>query len=371
MSITNSLRGTSAFLPSWLTNCSGNPKLNDVLDQIDANGQPLVWSAISQTVTDPSTLTPSSGDTYIVGGSAIGVWATHDDEQAVYNGASWDFTAAINNQIAYVLDVNEFYQYSGSAWTIFINLPEETVGADGWAEISETLTYASDTTYSNTNTTYSGTVTIVGDFTSVYSAGMKVKLTQTTAKYFGITAVSFGGGNTTLTLFGGTDYQLVNAAITSPNYSVAASPHGFPTSETKWTIETIDTANTALVSPTQSVWNNINSNSIDVALGNCKIEVSSYIGALDTSTGDLGFWITLSTANNTESDTQLTSAIRATYGSAATIRLRNLLSVQKRVVLSADDTYYLNVLTDIAAVANINVFGAEVPTIIRFIYQFS
>lgn len=35
MSITNSLRGLSGFVPSWTQQCNGNPSINEILDQID------------------------------------------------------------------------------------------------------------------------------------------------------------------------------------------------------------------------------------------------------------------------------------------------------------------------------------------------
>jgi hypothetical protein len=91
------------------------------------------------------------------------------------------------------------------------------VGHYGWIPAGETWTYASSTT-----------VTISGDKTDKYSKGMKVKLTQTSVKYFYITGVSYASPNTTLTLTAGTDYTVANAAITSPFYSMVANPAGFP-----------------------------------------------------------------------------------------------------------------------------------------------
>jgi len=94
---------------------------------------------------------------------------------------------------------------------------ETQVSAYGWISAGETWTYASSTT-----------VTISGDKTAKYSKGMKVKLTQTTVKYFYITAVSYSAPNTTLTLTAGSDYTVANATITSPYYSMVANPAGFP-----------------------------------------------------------------------------------------------------------------------------------------------
>jgi len=87
----------------------------------------------------------------------------------------------------------------------------------GWITANETWTYASATTF-----------TVAGDQTDRYAVGDKIKLTQTTVKYFSVIAVSYSAPNTTVTVTGGSDYTLDNAAITSPYYSKATSPVGFP-----------------------------------------------------------------------------------------------------------------------------------------------
>lgn len=83
----------------------------------------------------------------------------------------------------------------------------------GWIGITETLTYASATT-----------ITIATGGASRYQKGDKLKLTQTTAKYFYIVNVA----DTLLTITGGSDYTLANAAITSPFLSRIENPFGFP-----------------------------------------------------------------------------------------------------------------------------------------------
>ena len=83
----------------------------------------------------------------------------------------------------------------------------------GWFSVDDTWTYAS-----------ANTVTVPSDATSIYSVGMKIQLTQTTVKYFYVTAVTA----TTLTLDGGTSYTLTNATISSIYYSIVSNPYGFP-----------------------------------------------------------------------------------------------------------------------------------------------
>jgi hypothetical protein len=83
----------------------------------------------------------------------------------------------------------------------------------GWQEVSDSWTYASATT-----------ITVPAGALNKYSVGDKIKLTQTTVKYFYVEVV----GDTLLTINGGTDYTLANAAITAKSYSKAATPLGFP-----------------------------------------------------------------------------------------------------------------------------------------------
>lgn len=84
---------------------------------------------------------------------------------------------------------------------------------DGWVSASESWVFASATT-----------ITVPTDATTKYRVGDKIKLTQTTVKYFFIVGVT----STVLTITGGTDYTLANAAISANYYSHDESPLGFP-----------------------------------------------------------------------------------------------------------------------------------------------
>lgn len=88
---------------------------------------------------------------------------------------------------------------------------------DGWVAAGQTLTFVSATTF-----------TVTGDKTTTYTTGTRLKLTQTTPKYFVVVSSSFGAGVTTVTVTGGNDYTLANAAITFPFYSYEVNPQGYP-----------------------------------------------------------------------------------------------------------------------------------------------
>lgn len=87
-----------------------------------------------------------------------------------------------------------------------------------WIADTDTWTYVSATTF-----------TVVGDETAIFVKGTRIKLTQTTVKYFVVIGSSFGGGVTTVTVTAGSDYSLADAAITDTFYSYAVCPPGYPT----------------------------------------------------------------------------------------------------------------------------------------------
>ncbi len=89
----------------------------------------------------------------------------------------------------------------------------KTQVSPGWNPISATLTYASATTI-NTN----------ADLTGIIGKGDKIKLTQTTVKYFYVVAIT----SSLITVTAGSDYTVANATITLPYFSHAGSLFDFP-----------------------------------------------------------------------------------------------------------------------------------------------
>lgn len=100
---------------------------------------------------------------------------------------------------------------------------KEVIESGGWSPFSSNSLYSTAPVYASATT-----FTIAGDWTSVLQKGDKIKLTQTTVKYFVVKSVSYSAPNTTVTVYGSTDYSVADATIASPYYSKANNPQGFP-----------------------------------------------------------------------------------------------------------------------------------------------
>lgn len=234
---------------------------------------------------------------------------------------------------------------------------------DGWAETqdsdtSEIWTYASadDPTY---------TVTVAGDKTSKYHVGMKVKLTQTTVKYFIITKISYSSPNTTITLYGGTDYDLANATISEVCVSSAKAPRGFPTNPNKWTVEVTDTTDRATV-PTQNVWYNLGSLSISVPIGEWDLSYKVAIGGYKAPSQLFEAKCTLSTANNSESDSSMTGWTNIEASTSANVSATRVTQYASKIVThTSKTTYYLNALSGTASASDLRFYNSSMKCVIR------
>jgi hypothetical protein len=220
---------------------------------------------------------------------------------------------------------------------------------DGWIPVAETWTYASadDPTY---------TFTITGNYTGRYSVGMKIKLTQTTVKYFIITAISYSNPNTTVTVYGGTDYDLADAAITLPYYSMVKAPYGFPMSPLKWRETVSDTTDRYKTNPVQStVYGGANAwTSGDNITVTAPIGAWDFIGSVSfgsTKSGSLHETLFgLSLSNSTIMNSIFIFSSIA-YGQ---IRLRQ--NFVNKMILTSKTTYYLLGTTFSASVTDLIIY---------------
>ena len=228
--------------------------------------------------------------------------------------------------------------------------------SDPWIASGETWTYASadDPTF---------TFTISGvDLTTKYSAGMRIKLTQTTVKYFIITKVAFST-DTTITIYGGTDYDLANAAITDPYYSVAKAPVGFPLDPLKWTQEFRDTASQSQGSPVTNTWYNVGTSLLAIPIGAWRVNYQCVCFSFQTTVTTINVQTTLSTANNSSSDVDFQGYV-ANGGASGTMAVYGTMNREKYLLLASKTTYYLNVRAVVSA-SQVDFKGDLAPTLIR------
>jgi len=87
----------------------------------------------------------------------------------------------------------------------------------GWLDALETWTYASANTF-----------TVVGNQTTKYTKGTRVKFTQTTVKYGTVINSTYSAPNTTVTLAPNNDFSITNAVISANYYSYQLNPQGYP-----------------------------------------------------------------------------------------------------------------------------------------------
>jgi len=262
------------------------------------------------------------------------------------------------NRIGIIVNDVEFEDNNLGAKRTLTQLAQLT----GWIPADETWTYASadDPTF---------TFTISGDLTSKYSAGMKIKLTQTTVKYFIITKVVYSSPNTTVTIYGGTDYDLADAAITLPYYSTMKAPLGFPLGPTKWTIEVTDTTNRSQADPAQNTWYNLGSISITIPIGHYNVSYEVAFGGRIVASTSIDTCATLSTANNSESDVDFT-VYNHLSGASGTLKTSITVSRSKPLNLATKTIYYLNTRTKVSGASHIFNDNDVSKLIIRAVYAY-
>lgn len=227
----------------------------------------------------------------------------------------------------------------------------------GWELLNATLTYSSAAA-----PTFVATTSI--DLTAYVGPGDKIWLNQSGSKYFIVVAIT----SSTITLYGGTDYVLANAAVTSPYVSHAKSPAGFPLNPDKWTVEVASTSVANQNLPVSGTWYNIGSLSIAIPIGIWRTEYYAGVSAQVVSAAQAAIVMTtLSTANNTESNPDITTKLRLYTSTSETKQLWGTPTKSDVIVLAAATTHYLNHKCDGASVNDITLIGADAKIIIRAI----
>ena len=211
----------------------------------------------------------------------------------------------------------------------------------GWVNIDGAGTFAYSSADSPTFV-----LATPADLTGLVGVGMRLKLTQTTVGYFIVTAIT----SSTITLYGGTDYTLANAAVSLVSFSPHKAPLGFPTSVSKWSVIVTDSSSRTHAGPGSGTWYNPGSVSIDVPIGSWELGYEACLKvANDATLAVVSAYGTLSTATGSESDTQFTSYIQS-VGNATIADGSHYLACETTrshpVTLTVKTTYYMDTKTD-------------------------
>ncbi len=75
------------------------------------------------TISDPTTLTPVRDQKWIIGTTATGAWATHDEELALWDGGAWLFATPSEGWRFYSKTQDQLYLYDGANWIVDLIIP--------------------------------------------------------------------------------------------------------------------------------------------------------------------------------------------------------------------------------------------------------
>jgi hypothetical protein len=225
---------------------------------------------------------------------------------------------------------------------------DKLLSSDGWI-VAPTLTYVSADAPSYV-------VTASGDYSTIIMAGMKMKMTQSASvKYFIVTKSVYSSPNTTITLYGGTDYTL-GATITLPYYSMMRSPAGFPMSSTKWTVELSDANDTYQNTPTKNTKYNIGGLQLSIPIG--EWDVTFQCVAVCQATSGIYTDVYAGVSTSTSSFSNVILKGRGYLGGAeGGIFIGNITRTQ-HLSVAAKTLYYVLVMTDLDNQTLIGVNGA-------------
>mgnify|MGYP001361076671 CR=1 FL=1 len=250
----------------------------------------------------------------------------------------------------------------GGAWSVF-----QQPTKNGWENARTTWTYTSADSPSFVLSVPDVDAEQIG-------LGWRIQLTQSTIKYFIVTAKgSSSGGNTPITVYGGTDYTLTNAAISDAKFSSAKAPFGFPLSPTKWSVRVSNGTTYTKTSPTAGTWYNAmdagNLPSIVLPIGEwiltykCIARVEMPSGAAYVRSD-----VTLSTSTSSESDTQFTITNSFNPGTTSTIAMvinSYISSFPMVISIAAKTTYYLLIKSIQPSTNSLQVQGASSTSVLQ------
>lgn len=217
------------------------------------------------------------------------------------------------------------------------------------------------------------------DVTADFKVGGILTITQSTKKFFFITAVStFSGGNTDVTVYGGSDYDVADTAstaITAVRYSPPKmKPFDFPMDPDKWTEETSSSTIFFRTSPTNGTWYHVDSAgngsgsvmSLVIPIGIWDVEFQ-VVGRASINGTSVRAMTTLSTTTNSETDAEMSATFENAGATANPLVALNTVMKRKRISLAAKTTHNVLMKADVASVGQIGIYNSFSQGVVRAI----
>lgn len=238
-------------------------------------------------------------------------------------------------------------------------------GPDGWTLLPVAITYLNSD---------APTFTMVasGDLTAMLSLGMRLKLRQSAGiKYFIVSQLTYANGFTSISIYGGTDYTLVNEWIRDVYYSFWYAPAGFVLESDKWLSKFSQGSPDAgtQTNPVANTWYNAGSVGLTIPIGIWAVDyaVEATFGKNPGTVTDMS--ITLSTTNNGETHPQLTSRHAYTMISG-NLQIRSWFTREQDLSFTVKTPMFLNIRTNQSTVGSIFYSSSQVRMSIRAVSRY-
>lgn len=166
-----------------------------------------------------------------------------------------------------------------------------------------------------------------------------------------------------VTVFTGKTGTIPNGTLSSPLYSCEHSPYGFPSQQDAWMVEYYDFAIESQSSPTASTWYNLGSAQISLPTGHWYADYEAFLDVTNSGATFLFMNSTLSTANNSQSNSNWTAS--SPFASTSLTESGGTVYRSGPISTTSQTIYYLNGITTVSGGSLIRFRGDISPTIIR------
>ena len=152
-----------------------------------------------------------------------------------------------------------------------------------------------------------------------------------------------------------------SGGVGTVSYSTQKTPYGFPGQRSKWTIKSLYLQALEQTSAANGTWYNPNSKLvIPIGEWETSAQASPYVA---NSTNNPSIFMALSTTNNSYTDREMMTY--AIFNSTANHSDASSSSLSGEASLTAETTYYLNVMTDQAGSPTLRLNTSSAPVVIK------